>query len=98
MVNDPSLNISCIDSRSRQEGLLSGTLGPNLIMRYLPEGADIKIGDTIITSGLNSTYPKGLLVGIVVDVSEEFSGLNLYATVRPAVNLTNIEEVLLIIP
>ena len=96
LINDPGLSVSCIDNRSRQEGLVSGTLGNNLIMRYLPEDADIKLQDTIITSGLNSNFPKGLPVGTVVDVSKEFSGLNLYAVIRPAVNLSNIEEILVI--
>jgi rod shape-determining protein MreC len=97
LINDPNLSVSCMVKRSRQEGLVSGTLGRNLVMHYLPEDADIKIQDTIITSGLNQTYPKGLLIGVVVDIGKEFSGLAQYAIVRPAVNLSNIEEILVII-
>lgn len=97
LINDPSLGVSAIVQRSRQEGLASGTLGTNLIMRYLPEGADIKVGDVIITSGLNAIYPKGILIGTVVDIGKEFSGLSSYAIIRPAVNLANIEEVLIVV-
>jgi rod shape-determining protein MreC len=67
-------------------------------MKYLPRDADVQISDTIITSGLTEAYPKGLLIGRVVHVGEEFSGLSRYAVIKPAVNLAAIEEVLIIIP
>jgi rod shape-determining protein MreC len=98
LINDPNQGISSIVQRSRQEGLVSGTLGSNLIMRYLPDEAQIIIGDIIITSELSQIYPKGLLVGRVVNIGREFSGLNRYALIKPIVDLSSIEEVLVIIP
>jgi len=98
LINDSNQGISSIVQRSRQEGLVSGTLGTNLIMRYIPDDAQIAVGDVIITSELSQLYPKGLLVGRVVNIGREFSGLNRYALVKPAVELANIEEVLVIIP
>lgn len=98
LINDPNQGISSIVQRSRQEGLVNGTLGTNLIMRYLPDDAQIMVGDIIITSELSQMYPKGLLLGRVVNIGREFSGLNRYALVKPAVDLANIEEVLVIIP
>lgn len=97
LINDPSLSVSAIDQRSRQEGLVSGTLGDSLIMRYLSKDADIAAGDVIVSSGLTSAYPKGLLIGRVEDVAEEFSGLSRYALIKPATNPSNIEEVLIIV-
>lgn len=97
LLSDPSLSVSAIVQRSRQEGLVSGTLGSLLIMKYLPEDADINLNDTVVTSGLNDVYPKGLLIGTVVDIGKEYSGLSRYAIIKPAVNLSNIEEVLIII-
>lgn len=98
LLNDPNLGVSSLVQRSRQEGLVCGTLGSNLIMKYLPEDADIKLQDMIISSGLNSPYPKGMLIGRVVDIGKEFSGLSRYAIIKPAVNLSDIEEILVIIP
>lgn len=97
LICDPNLGVSCLVQRSRQEGLVSGTLGTNLIMRYLPKQADIKLNDVIITSGLNGTYPKAVLIGTVTAIGREFSGLSSYAIIKPAVNLSSIEEVLVII-
>jgi rod shape-determining protein MreC len=98
LINDPSFGVSALVQRSRQEGLVSGTLGRSLIMKYLPKDSDIKASDIIITSGLTDNYPKGLLIGRVISIGEEFSGLSRYAIVKPAVDLSNIEEVLIIIP
>lgn len=97
LISDPNIGISALSQRSRQEGLVSGTLGENLIMRYLPLEPDIKINDIIITSGLNVVYPKGLLIGMVTALGREFSGLSSYAIIKPAVNLSDLEEVLVIV-
>ena len=98
LINDPSLGVSSIVQRSRQEGLVNGTLGSTLIMRYLPKDADIVNGDLIVTSGLSQTYPKGLLVGRVVNIGGDLSGLNRYAIIKPAVDCSAVEELLVIIP
>jgi rod shape-determining protein MreC len=98
LINDPDMGISSEVQRSRQEGLVSGTIGSFLVMRYLPQDCDVQISDVVITSGLTETYPKGLLIGKVVGIADEFSGLSRYAIIKPAVNLSNIEEVLIIIP
>ncbi len=98
LISDPGLGVSSVVQRSRQEGLVTGTLSTNLIMRYLPKDADITPTDVIVTSGLTANFPKGLIIGTVIDIDEEFSGLSKYAIIKPAVNLSGIEEVLVIIP
>lgn len=98
LINDPNFGVSCIAQRSRQEGLVSGTLGGSLMMKYLPPDADIQVSDLVVTSGLTGIFPKGLLVGTVMGIGEEFSGLSRYCIIKPAVNLSQLEEVLIIIP
>lgn len=98
LLNDPNFSVSAIVQRSRQEGLISGTLGNLLMMKYLPRDADIEVSDRVMTSGLTAAYPKGLAIGTVVDIRAEFSGLSQYARVKPAVNLSNLEEVLIVSP
>ncbi|OGX19839.1 MAG: rod shape-determining protein MreC, partial [Omnitrophica WOR_2 bacterium RBG_13_44_8] len=67
LINDPSFSVSAIVQRSRQEGLVSGTLGQSLMMRYLAKDSDIQVSDLIITSGLTGNYPKGIFIGKVVN-------------------------------
>ncbi|MFH1414272.1 MAG: rod shape-determining protein MreC [Candidatus Omnitrophota bacterium] len=96
LINDPNIGVSTLVQRSRQEGLISGTLGNRLILRYLGKSPDIKLNDKIITSGLNQTYPKGILIGTVIDIREDFSATSIYAIVEPAVDLSKIEELLIV--
>jgi rod shape-determining protein MreC len=98
LINDPNLGVSAIVQRSRQEGLVCGSLSGSLIMRYLSKESDIKVNDVIVTSGLTEIYPKGLLIGMVVGIGEDLSGLSRYAIIRPAVNLATLEDVLVVIP
>jgi rod shape-determining protein MreC len=98
LINDPNLSVSAAVQRSRQEGLVSGSLSGSLAMRYLPLESDIAVSDTIITSGLSQIYPKGIPIGKVVSVGYEFSGLSRYALLKPFVELSRLEEVLIIIP
>jgi len=98
LINDPSQGVSSIVQRSRQEGLVSGTLSGNLIMRYLPDDADVVVGDIVVTSEISRVYPKGLLIGKIIIVGRDFSGLCRYAMIKPVAPLSNIEEVLVIIP
>lgn len=98
LLSDPNLGVSSFIQRSRQEGLVSGTLGINLIMKYLPEDADIKIGDMVVSSGLNNIYPKGVMIGKIIEIGKEFSGLSRYVIIEPVVNFSNLEEVLVVVP
>jgi rod shape-determining protein MreC len=97
LINSPEMGVSAMVQRSRQEGLISGSMGSYLVMKYLPKDSDIEPSDTVITSGLTDIYPKGLLIGKVVEVRDEFSGLSRFAIVKPEVNLSSIEEVLIIV-
>ena len=97
-LNDANISVSALIQRSRQEGLVSGTMGNALMMRYLPQDVDIQPGDTIVTSGLTNVYPKGILIGTVVEIGEDLAGLSKYAMLKPALNFSGVEEVLVVVP
>jgi rod shape-determining protein MreC len=97
LINDPDMGISALLQRCRQQGLVCGALGNLLIMKYLLPETDVKIDDTVITSGLTDSYPKGLLIGRVVEVRNDYTGLSRYALIKPVVNLFALEEVLVVI-
>lgn len=96
LISDPDLGVSGIVERTRHEGLVCGTLGNRLIMKYLPTDADIQAGDMVITSGVTSVYPKGIPIGKVIEVDKQLSGLSLYVILQPAVNAGTVEEVFLV--
>jgi len=97
LITDPRLSVSCIVQRTRLQAIASGSLGGRLIMRYIDRDFDLQTGDFVITSGLTQNYPKGIAVGRIVEVGKEFGGLSLYAVVKPAVEFSKLEEVLVVI-
>src|SRR5207237_4332947 len=71
--------------RSRAQGVVTGGGGDRLRMDYVSEVADVRVGDLVVTSGIDGIYPKGYVIGQVESV--EKSG-NSYKTiiVKPAVD------------
>lgn len=84
---------------SRVSGIVSGNVStpftPNLV--NLARDADIVSGDTVLTSGLGSIYPKGIVIGVVEKVVNAEGGLLKYAVIAPTVDFSRLEEVMLII-
>lgn len=84
--------------RSRTGGVVVGADGePPLQLRDVSATADVVVGDTVLTSGIDGIYPKGFVVGTVVSV-ERGSGSERLIRVRPAVDMSGLEEVLVVVP
>jgi rod shape-determining protein MreC len=60
------------------------------------DGASVTLGDLVVTSGLGTTFPKGLPVGRVVKVEDKGSALFHFAVLAPAVDFSRVEDVLLV--
>ncbi len=95
LLNDPSFAVAGVAERSREAGLVLGTLQGICRMRYLSAQADIKVGDRIVTSSLSSFFPEGLFIGEVISVSESQSSPTLECLIKPAVSPSTVEEVLI---
>jgi len=82
--------------RSRAGGMVVGSESdPPLKMELVANLADVKDGDAVVSSGVDGIYPKGFLLGHV-ERSERGNGLYRNITVRPAVDFSSIEEVLVV--
>lgn len=98
LINDPDLSVPAMNGRTREHGLVSGTLDGKSKLRYLDLESDIKVKDEVITSGLNMSYPEGILIGVVKAVASESSGLGKFAIFEPAVKISSLDEVLVVTP
>lgn len=65
---------------------------PNLVtLNGIPKSTKIVKGDSVITSGFSTIFPKGLLLGRVEQVYQEKSTNNLKIAVRTGTNFNNLE-------
>ncbi len=63
---------------------------------YIPVEVDIEAGDIIETSGVGGIYPKGIVIGEVVEVRKTNSELDRYAIIQPSGDLKRLEEVFIL--
>ncbi len=96
LITDKSSAIDAIVQRSRATGVIEGTGSDTLRFRYVLKEMSVQPGDRVIASGLGGIYPKGTLIGVVVDVTTPNSGLFHEVTVKPSVDLRRLENVLIV--
>ena len=97
LLTDPNSRIACRIERSREVGLLAGMGESQCRLVYLDVEADVVVGDQVVTAGLGGSIPKGLAVGTVVKVAGH-PHESPEVWVKPAVNLSQVEEVLCVPP
>ena len=81
--------------RSRAQGVVVGTGAEKLGMEYVAGTADLKVGDRVVTSGVDGIYPKGFVLGQIESIERtagEFSSV----VIRPAVDFSALEAVLVV--
>jgi rod shape-determining protein MreC len=93
---DRNAAAGAVIERSRAQGIVVGAGSGLLQMQYVPGTADVVVGDTVVSSGIDTIYPKGFVIGTVENV-ERGGGTFHAITVRPAVDFTRIEEVLVVL-
>lgn len=92
---DRNAAAAAIVERSRAQGVAEGT-GGNLSLNYVSGTADVKVGDVLVTSGIEGIYPKGFVIGQIESIERgagEFSAI----VVRPAVDMSSLEAVLVVL-
>ncbi len=86
--------------RSGELGLVEGSyelrFEGRCRMIRLPEGADVREGDRVLTSGIGSIYPRGLYIGDVVSVEADPYSRTLTAVIQPKVDYSSLVKVMII--
>ncbi|MBP5303750.1 MAG: rod shape-determining protein MreC [Clostridia bacterium] len=95
---DPELQISCYDSRTREDGISTNDLEnakqEQFKLSQMSRDATAATGDTVVTYG--GIYPTGLLIGEIIQVKADTDGLSKYALVKPFADISAVSEVFVI--
>ena len=98
-VLDSTLEISSTISSSGYNGMVKGGYMNGteklLKMDYLPSAAIIRNNQQVVTSG-STVYPRGLIVGSVVDAGFEQTGVAKYALLKSAADIDSLEQIFII--
>lgn len=99
LITDPShaLPVQVVSSglRTIAEGM--GAVN-RLALLYLPNNAEIKVGDLLVTSGFGGQFPRGYPVGMVTEVNPDIGQPYAQVQAVPMASLERNREVLLVWP
>ena len=95
LIDDQTSGVGSILEKSRLQGVLRGTPVGEVVLEKVMSDETVQPGEKVVTSGGDQIFPKGLPVGTVTKVSP---GPELFLNIRvkPAADLSRIEEVLVI--
>jgi rod shape-determining protein MreC len=82
--------------RTRAQGVATGFGENRLRLEYVSGSAELAVGDTVVTSGIDGIYPKGFVIGWIERI-ERSGGAFGTIIVKPAVDFSRLEEVLVVL-
>jgi rod shape-determining protein MreC len=98
-VLDSSLEISASSATSGYSGMVQGAytsdLAGKLRMDYISSLAVIRNNDQVVTAG-STVYPRGLLLGRIIDAGFNDTGVAKFAILEPAADIEGIEQVFIL--
>jgi rod shape-determining protein MreC len=95
LINDQTSGVGAILEKSRLQGILRGMPSGDVVLEKVMSDETVPVGEQVLTSGGDGIFPKGLPVGSVTKVSTG-SDLFFNIRVRPAADLSRLEEVLVV--
>ena len=97
---DSEASIAALIQSSRDQGTVRGTLGvdgkPMCRMYYLPDDHLPRPGDTVVTSGVGMSFPKGIPIGTVRESTRGMESNKQYIVVEPLADFEHIEYVIVL--
>jgi rod shape-determining protein MreC len=95
LIDDQSSGVGGILEKSRLQGIVRGTPAGEVVLEHIMGDNAVQPGEEVRTSGGDRIFPKGLPVGTVTHVG---NGQDLFLSIRirPAANLSKLEEVLVV--
>lgn len=99
-ITELSSAIGAYIERSGDLGIAQGSYlyrdAGKLLLTYLEEGTDMVIGDRVRTSGINSYYPRGLLIGEITEILTDPATGARSAVITPMSSLTDLRDVMVL--
>lgn len=96
LITDPSSSVNVLLQSSRATGVAAGQMDGSLLIKYIPQGEILHLGDMVLTSGLGGNFPKGLIVGQVTQVKRKDIELFQEAQAESLIDFRHLEVVYVI--
>jgi rod shape-determining protein MreC len=96
LISDESSGVGALLEKTRLQGVLRGSSNGEVMLERVMSDEQVPVGETVLTSGGDQIFPKGLRVGTVTKVG---SGKDLFLNIKikTAADLSQLEEVLVLV-
>ncbi len=95
LMTDKNMGVGAMFADTRTHGVIKGTGDPQPVMDYVVNDEKVAVGQTIVTSGEDRIFPKGLLIGVVASAKDGNPFQKI--VVRPAARLDRLEDVIVLL-
>ncbi len=100
LISDENCRVAATVEGTREQGIIKGertsqSAMPVISLNFLSKQANLKPGQKVFTSGIGGVFPAGVLIGQIGKF--EVRALDGYATIVPAVDLSTIQDVFVVV-
>ncbi len=96
LITDKELSIPIQIERNQLRAIAFGEGNNTLDIPYLPSNVDIKVGDKLVTSGIDGVYPAGLAIATVTKIQQNSESPFAKIVSSPVAEVTNHLQLLLL--
>jgi rod shape-determining protein MreC len=96
LLTDRNIGAAVRLANCRADGITTWSGGSRLMIQGIVSSESVKLGEEVLTSGLDGVFPAGIPVGQVVRTQRAEENLFLEIEIEPAVNFSAIEEVFVV--
>jgi rod shape-determining protein MreC len=96
LITDPLSGVDALIQDTRARGIIEGNGGDGCIWKFVVREEQVRIGDRIVTSGLDGVYARGLPIGTVTSVVSRPDSMFHEVIVRPVVDMEKLESVFVV--
>lgn len=97
VLTDPASTVGAHAVSTRTAGIVEGQARGTMRFKFMArEGAGLQVGDLVVTSGVGGLTPRGIPIGRIQAIDNRGSALFHFAALTPTVDLSHLEEVLLV--
>jgi len=97
LIIDRNSAVDALVQRTRARGVLKGESTDRLNLAYVLRKNDVRVGDVVLSSGLDGIYPKGLRIGLVSEIIDHEADIFHEVFITPFVDFEKLEEVLVVL-
>ena len=96
LVTDRDSGVGAMIEESRIQSPVKGLGEPLLNMSYVSNDDEVKVGERVVTSGMDRIFPRDLPVGTIVEVKQGSPPFK-FIRVRPSAQIEKLEEVIVLL-